>query len=92
MLESQLNNGSGESEQWRQKYHELEQETQAYIEKTLGEVEIHFRERIDDEKNAYCQEILHEKRILEERLQDSERIIEEDSRYHYCLVHIMSLC
>jgi len=41
-----------ELEMWKQKYHNIEQDTQAYIDKTLGEVEVQFKERIEKELSA----------------------------------------
>ncbi len=66
-----------EIELWKQKYHTIEQETQIYIDNTLSEVEIRFRERIEQEKTSHASKILEEKTALERELLSSKNQLRE---------------
>jgi len=54
-----------EMEMWKGKYKALEQDTQAYIDKTLEDVEMQFRERIEQEKADHSAKIITEKNKFE---------------------------
>lgn len=66
-----------EIELWKQKYHLIEQETQTYIDNTLSEVEVRFRERIEQEKTSHASKILEEKVALERELSASKNQLRE---------------
>jgi len=57
-----------ELEQWRKKYIALEQSTQIYIEKTLADIEVQFKERLTQEKESYYATILLEKQQIEKQI------------------------
>lgn len=57
-----------EIEQWRKKYTALEQSSQIYIEKTLADIEVQFKERLTQEKDSYYAAILLEKQQVEKQI------------------------
>ena len=61
-----------EVEMWKQKYYTIEQDTQAYIDKTLREVEIQFRERIEKEKSQHASMIENELFSAKNHIKDLE--------------------
>lgn len=75
-----LRSREGEVENWKQKYQNLEKDTQNYIQKLMNEAEGHFRNRIEQEKNEFGSQVSTEKNVLERKLAMAEQQLHDHDR------------
>jgi len=62
----------------KQKAENLERETDEYIQRTLQEIEVQFKERLEKERHEHYGQILSEKKDIEKQIQLCKQKIRED--------------